>query len=321
MQDEGPVSNSAPFGGGAEARSDLYDAWKGQVRILDDQPAPETADSTADMIAQLRVVADELSKPAQRFAAPKLLSSTDRDDHSLADAESPADVAASAPRSFDATTVQHSIDSVASRLEALLAQSHEQLAARMTQAIAAAGDRNGLVHTSVLHDVQSRLDAVQHQLEQTNAQLDEARAEIERARSQQNDTVARLVERTTQYARVEEERDASRDAEWEGALQRAIGMLSVLESLDDVIVTLRLKPDRRSVARLQHFEREARKMAGLVELEEIAVVGCVDPDQHEIVSTVGGTARVGTIVEVRQRGYMFRGRILRRAQVVVSARD
>jgi len=146
-------------------------------------------------------------------------------------------------------------------------------------------------------------------------------AEIERARSQQNDTVARLVERTTQYARVEEERDASRDAEWEGALQRAIGMLSVLESLDDVIVTLRLKPDRRSVARLQHFEREARKMAGLVELEEIAVVGCVDPDQHEIVSTVGGTARVGTIVEVRQRGYMFRGRILRRAQVVVSARD
>lgn len=320
LQDEGPVS-SAPHGSGAEARSDLYDAWKGQVRILDDQPAPAPEDSTEDMMAQLRVVADELSKPAQRFAAPKLLSSTDRDERSSAEAASPADAKPSASQSIDAAVVQRSIDSVASRLEALLAQSHEQLAARMTQAIAAAGDRNGLVHTSVVHDVQSRLDAVQHQLEQTTAQLEEARAEIERARSQQNDTVARLVERTTQFARVEEERDASRDAEWEGALQRAIGMLSVLESLDDVIVTLRLKPDRRSVARLQHFEREARKMAALVELEEIPVVGCVDPDQHEIVSTVGGKARTGTIVEVRQRGYMFRGRILRRAQVVVSARD
>jgi molecular chaperone GrpE (heat shock protein) len=329
VQENGPiaVSNGASFPGGADAQPDLYAAWKGQVRVLDDQPAAEPADSAADMLAQLRAVADELSHPAPRFAAPKLLSSTDHHDESDEPAESPEPVSpasSGAPRSFDSidtAAIQRSIESVTTRLESLLARSHEQLAAGMMKAVAAAGDRNGLVHTSVLHDAESRLEAVQQQLEQANGQLDETRAQLERAREQHNDTVARLVERTAEVAQALAEQDSTRDAEWEGSLQRAIGMLSVLESLDDVIASLRIKPDRRSVARLQHFEREARMMARLVELDEIVAVGCVDPDQHEIVSTVGGKARVGTIVELRQRGYMFRGRILRRAQVVVSARD
>jgi molecular chaperone GrpE (heat shock protein) len=320
-------SHGAPFAGGSEAAPDLYGAWKGQVRVLDDEPPAEPVDTAADMLAQLRAVADDLAQPEPRFAAPKLLPSTERDDPPV-EAEKPAEhVEASKParedasRVVDAAAVQQSIESVAARLEALVAKSHDQLASRMTQAVAAAGDRNGLVPSSVLAEIQGQLEAVQLQLDQANGQLDDTRSQLERSRVQQSDTVARLVERTTQVAQAHAEQDASREAEWEGALQRAVGMLSVLESLDDVIATLRIKPDRRSVARLQHFEREARDMARLVELEEITTVGCVDPDQHEIVSTVGGKARTGTIVELRQRGYMFRGRILRRAQVVVSARD
>ncbi|HEY4217853.1 MAG TPA: nucleotide exchange factor GrpE [Gemmatimonadaceae bacterium] len=320
VQDTGPlaVSNGAPFAGGADASADLYDAWKGQVRVLDEQPAAEPEDAAGDMLRQLRAVADELEQPAPRFSAPKLLSSTDR--NAAADARVDQPAAAPAPV-VDVSAIQRSIDSLAARLEVLLVKSQDQLAARVTQAVNTAGDRHGLVHSSVLSDAQTQLEATQQQIEQLTAQLDDARSQIERARAQQNDTVERLVERTTELAQLHAEYDASRDAAWEGALQRAIGMLSVLESLDDVIVTLRIKPDRKSTARLQHFEREARKMAQLVELEEIATVGCVDPDQHEIVSTVGGKARTGTIVEVRQRGYSFRGRILRRAQVVVSARD
>lgn len=319
VQDDGPVafSNGAPFAGGADASTDLYDAWKGQVRVLDDEPAPEPADTAGDMLAKLRAVADELEQPAPRFSAPKLLTSKDRDDAPA----SRTDPATAAQPSVDMEAIQRSIDLVATRLEGLLAKSQEQLAARMIQAVAAAGDRNGLVHSSVLSDTQTQLEATQQQIDQLNSQLDDARSQIERVRGQQNDTVERLVERTAQLAQLHAEQDASREAEWEGAMQRAIGMLSVLESLDDVMTALRLKPDRRSVASVQHFEREARKMAKLVELDEISTVGCVDPDQHEIVSTVGGKARTGTIVEVRQRGYMFRGRILRRAQVVVSARD
>jgi molecular chaperone GrpE (heat shock protein) len=310
------ISNEAQFAGGSSASADLYDAWKGQVRMLDDEPAAESTDTAGDMLAQLRTVADELEQPAPRFSAPKLLTSKDR-----VDASTPR--AAAEPHArpvVDTTAVQQSIDLVATRLEALLVKSNEQLVARVTQAVAATGDRNGLVHNSALSEAQTQLDATQQRIEQLDADLEDARAQIERARVQQNESVERLVERTAQLAQLHAEHDAATEAEWEGAMQRAIGMLSVLESLDDVVATLRIKPDRRSVARLQHFEREARKMARLVELDEISTVGCVDPDQHEIVSTVGGKARTGTIVEVRQRGYTFRGRILRRAQVVVSAR-
>jgi molecular chaperone GrpE (heat shock protein) len=319
-QDDEPIaiSKDAQFAGGPNAPSDLYDAWKGQVRVLDDEPAPESVDTAGDMLAQLRAVADELEQPAPRFSAPKLLTSRERTDAPAARAE-PADKPVEAVT--DMAAIQRSIDLVAARLEALLAKSHEQLAARMSQAVAAAGDRNGLVHSSVLSDAQTQLEATQGRIEQLEAVLADARAQLEHARAQKNDSVERVVERTAQLAQMHAAQDAAQEAEWEGAMQRAIGMLSVLESLDDVVATLRLKPDRRSVARLQHFEREARKMARLVELDEISTVGCVDPDQHEIVSTVGGKARTGTIVEVRQRGYMFRGRILRRAQVVVSARD
>ncbi len=329
VEEDTPVafSHGPPFAGGSEAAPDLYGAWKGQVRVLDDEPPAEPADPAGEMLAQLRAVADELAQPAPRFAAPKLLSSTDREEQATekgkpdASAIGPQAIRADAPRMADTAAVQQSIESVAVRLEAMVAKSYDQIASRVTQAVAAVGDRNGLVPTSVVAEVQGQLEAVQRQFDQVNAQLDDTRSQLERSRVQQSDTVARLVERTTQVAQAHAEQDATREAEWEGALQRAIGMLSVLESLDDVIATLRIKPDRRSVSRLQHFEREAREMARLVELEEIATIGCVDPDQHEIVSTVGGTVRTGTIVELRQRGYMFRGRILRRAQVVVSARD
>jgi molecular chaperone GrpE (heat shock protein) len=127
---------------------------------------------------------------------------------------------------------------------------------------------------------------------------------------------ALLADVQRQLAEAREEIDGER----RGALQRAIGMLSVLESLDDLVASLNGRADDASIGRIRRFEREARTMAQLVELEEISTEGAVDPDLHEIVSTVGGTARAGAIVEVRQRGYVFRGRVVRPAQVVVSAR-
>jgi molecular chaperone GrpE (heat shock protein) len=98
-------------------------------------------------------------------------------------------------------------------------------------------------------------------------------------------------------------------------------MLSVLESLDDVMRSTAGANDPSARGRLQHFEREARAMAALVELDEIATTGFVDPVLHEVVESRESRDSghpAGTILDVRQRGYAFRGRVIRPAQVVAS---
>ncbi|MEO6879060.1 MAG: hypothetical protein ABI205_11315, partial [Gemmatimonadaceae bacterium] len=141
-QEDTPVafSHGPPFAGSSEGAPDLYGAWKGQVRVLDDEPPAEPADVAGDMLAHLRAVADELAQPAPRFSAPKLLSSTDREESATENAKPDASVPApqpireDTPRTVDAAAVQQSIESVAVRLETMVAKSYDQLASRMTQA-------------------------------------------------------------------------------------------------------------------------------------------------------------------------------------------
>jgi molecular chaperone GrpE len=275
-----------------ELPNDLLAAWQGQVRGLADQPPVTAEDNATSMLAQLRVIADDLARPASRSPRPKLLTAGDRElpieafGDALAETET-FDTPLEAPvaSAFDVAVVQQSIEESGRRIESALARSHDRLAATLTQtltqALTAFTERSSATHELLLAEVRT--------------QLDDARIELAEVRD-----------------RVEAENAA--------ALQRAIGMLSVLESLDDVVESLNGETSDASIDRIDHFEREARAMAQLVELEEIPTDGAVNPDLHEIVSTVGGSARAGTIVEVRQRGYTFRGRVVRPAQVVVSAR-
>ncbi|MDB4876561.1 MAG: molecular chaperone GrpE [Gemmatimonadetes bacterium] len=267
-----PISDEAEFDDVLDTPSDLLSAWQGQVRGLADHPPVNADDNATSMLAQLRVVADDLARPASRSARTKLLTTGEQELPivSLDDASNDTPTAAV----FDISGIQRSIEDAQRRIESTLTNSESRLAAAFNQALTGLADRTSSAHESLLADMRS--------------QLAEAREQI--------------------------------DGESRGALQRAIGMLSVLESLDDVVASVNGRADDASIGRIQRFEREARAMAQLVELEEIPSEGAVDPDLHEIVSTVGGTARAGSIVEVRQRGYTFRGRVVRPAQVVVSAR-
>src|SRR3569833_278405 len=117
-QDTGPlaVSNGAPFAGGADAPPELYDAWKGQVRVLDEQPATEPEDAAGDMLRQLRAVADELEQPAPRFSAPKLLSSTGRDTPTDGRTDGRTEAPTAPAAIIDVTAIQQSIEALEARL-------------------------------------------------------------------------------------------------------------------------------------------------------------------------------------------------------------
>jgi molecular chaperone GrpE (heat shock protein) len=275
------------FDDAMELPTDLLAAWHGQVRSLADSAPVEVEDNAGSMLAQLRVVADDLARPA-RSARTRLLTTGDHElpigvfGDALAETETfDSDVEAPLSSAFDIAAVKQSIEESERRIEMALVASHERLTSVFNQALrSVAGTPDG---------------PRELELAEARTQLADVRDELAHAR-----------------ARMEAEEGA--------ALQRAIGMLSVLESLDDVVDALSGQADDPTADRICQFEREARAMARLVELDEIATEGAVDPDFHEIVSTVGGTTRAGAIVEVRQRGYTFRGRIVRRAQVVVSAR-
>src|SRR6185503_6820292 len=126
-------------------------------------------------------------------------------------------------------------------------------------------------------------------------------------------------EAAREVAALREAADAKRIEDDHAALQRAVAMLAVLESLDDALHALRREPDAAARDRIAHFERQARAMASLVELDEIATDGEFDEDRHEIVGVLPLDGDTDGAIEVRQRGYTFRGRVIRRAQVVVSA--
>jgi molecular chaperone GrpE (heat shock protein) len=151
----------------------------------------------------------------------------------------------------------------------------------------------------------SRLPALFHDL---RADLEVSEAELVAAANREEDVRADAARRESEAL----------EAENAAALQRAIGMLSVLESLDEVVAGLQGRSDSESLKRLQHFERETRAMARLVELEDIPADGMMDAERHEVVSTVRANAARGTILDLRQRGYSFRGRVVRPAQVIAA---
>jgi molecular chaperone GrpE len=118
-------------------------------------------------------------------------------------------------------------------------------------------------------------------------------------------------------APIVELKDATKD---DGEpLRRAVAMLSVLESLEDLVVSLGDRTDDESRRRMAQLGRRAREMAAVVDLDEIPTSGIAVPGLHEVLDSVeDSTLPSGSIITVRQHGYTFRGRVVRPAQVVVA---
>jgi len=155
-----------------------------------------------------------------------------------------------------------------------------------------------------------------------NAQIgragDQLREELSVVTDALRDQLDRATRAEEEAAALRQAADAHHEEDAAAALERAVAMLSVLESLDDAVRALAGQESDEARARIAHFERQARAMARLVELEEVDIDGGIDESRHEIVGVVADAGERDRIVEVRQRGYAFRGRVIRPAQVVVS---
>jgi molecular chaperone GrpE (heat shock protein) len=325
--------------------ADLLSAWQGHTRDFAEQPVADPEGDSAELFAQLRTIADDLAQPAGRVA-PRLLGSGDDD------AAAEYDGTYAVPQA-DFSVLQEYIAAAEERLASIIAESQhavteglsgsrapldlgpvnaaianaearlsQQVAETITSAITASQESFAAELTSALQSqhapVEVGLVALLESLETVERRLTRAVSERSESAPSGAESSVVIAVQSDEAKESAARGQAVRDAEKATALQRAIGMLSVLESLDDVVAGLEGKSDSDSLKRLQHFERQTREMARLVELEDIPVDGFVDPTRHEVVSTVRGSAARGMIVDLRQRGYSFRGRVVRPAQVIAA---
>jgi len=102
-------------------------------------------------------------------------------------------------------------------------------------------------------------------------------------------------------------------------------LLPILDGFERILAAGREMPDNHSVTNwLRTVETLYFRLKSVLEkcgLFGIEAVGQpVNLDLHEVVAVSHSADRdPGTIVTVRQRGYVFRGRLLREAQVVIAA--
>jgi molecular chaperone GrpE len=107
----------------------------------------------------------------------------------------------------------------------------------------------------------------------------------------------------------------------EDAKATAAKVLTFIDSLDDVRVLALQHGDAQWLKYIERLTADAVTMLQSIGLTEIPVVDRVfDPEEHEAVDTVerpvGG--RQYAVVEVVQRGFRYRGTVLRRARVITA---
>jgi len=96
------------------------------------------------------------------------------------------------------------------------------------------------------------------------------------------------------------------------------GILHIIDEFELAMLALNESKDRqiaRGVEMLYSNFTETLKKEGLAEIE---AEGIFDPYRHEIVMVRESDEREGTILEVVKKGYMFDGRLLRPASVIIA---
>lgn len=107
----------------------------------------------------------------------------------------------------------------------------------------------------------------------------------------------------------------------EDAMTTAAKVLTFIDSLDDVRVLALQRGDGQWLKYVERLASDAVTMLQSIGLTEIPAVGRVlDPEEHEAVDTVERPAggRQYAVVEVVQRGFRYRGAVLRRARVITA---
>ncbi len=110
--------------------------------------------------------------------------------------------------------------------------------------------------------------------------------------------------------------------EW--ALQAQVGLLEIIvPALQDIARTLGATQLQASntplAAGLELVHKNLQKQLALAGIEEITASGVFTPELHEAVAHVDSTQHEsGQIVHEVSRGYRFKGRIIKHAQVAVA---
>jgi len=141
-------------------------------------------------------------------------------------------------------------------------------------------------------------------------------AELERARAREDELLRAVAELTNVNRRRKQEMDTIVQYAEEDLVR------NLLPVLDDLDRALQASKDREhdSLGRGVALVRERLwKVLEKEGLEEIDAMGKpFDPELSEAVAQAPSDRPVDTVVEVVARGYKFKGRVIRHAQVVVA---
>jgi molecular chaperone GrpE (heat shock protein) len=125
--------------------------------------------------------------------------------------------------------------------------------------------------------------------------------------------------RALDLATAIEERDAAHREEMERLL---LALADVLDSFDRLLAEApaaapETQPYLRSARLIARQLESAVREAGLVPIDGAGEAA--DPARHQVVEVRQGGGAGDEVVEVVRRGYEFRGRVLRAAQVIVAS--
>lgn len=105
--------------------------------------------------------------------------------------------------------------------------------------------------------------------------------------------------------------------------QLLLTLLSVLDGfirLDRVVDPESLGEESTQLAKRYGLIR--RKLQNTLERERVTMVNSlgqeINPELHEVIDTRESEEEEGTILEVEEEGFLYRGEILRRAKVIVA---
>ena len=97
---------------------------------------------------------------------------------------------------------------------------------------------------------------------------------------------------------------------------------SLLSILDDIDRTLDIKDVKNNKSIYNGFSMIKNKIMSLLDLKEIIAYNSINelfnPDLHEAVMVKKSSKKSNTIIEVFEKGYNYKDKVLRHAKVVVS---
>ena len=163
----------------------------------------------------------------------------------------------------------------------------------------------------------AQLAAAQHEVEKWRVEASEVRRNLGRAHAEATQAQADLASIRRMLARAEQ------DLPQQASRKIVEGLLTGLDTLSTVVDHLMLHEPLTEHGRqaVEMLNTEWRRTLQRIALEPFDAVGLpFDPQRHDIIARIADPMQPnGTVLRQAARGYLFGGRLLRSAQVVVNA--